>query len=356
MFFTVAGDGIILSVNEVGAKQLGYRADELAGTNVLNIFHPDDKNCVTESLKRVLHSESLQDKWEFRKLHKNGSVIWVREVVNVIFDNQNKPIFLVVCENINEEKATEAALKKKAEDLAAVNKDLKQIAFAAAHDLKQPLRVVMGAIQIFSNKFDEQLGEDDKSLIHLGENGIRKMNRLLDDLLLYTGLGSYSISPKPFSLEEAYNEAVCTLAPLLREKSVNIYKNNELGNCYGDFRLITNLFIHLFDNAIKFSKGENPTIELIVPDENDDSFSFAVKDFGIGIDNEYHDYIFGIFKKLHSEEDFIGNGIGLAYCKKVTDIHRGTISIESIPNEGTTVYIKLSSDNLENFGNFNRSV
>lgn len=337
MYFTVASDGRILSVNSFGASELGYSVDELLGTDVLSIFHPEDKHAVASSLEKVVASSPQNARWEFRKLHKEGQVIWVREDVNVIKDSSGENIFLVVCQNINEEKAAAEELARKNDALGQANRDLEQIAYAASHDLRQPLRVVMGAMQLLRKRYLEHFNAEDRELLDLGETSVLKMSRLMDDLLLYTQLNMAQLDFRPVSIEDVLKNVIAKKAETIHRAGARV-EFDRLPMIVGDKKHLEVLLDQLIGNALKFQHNDPPRIQVSARRVGEE-WVVEVRDNGIGFEPEYSDYVLGVFKRLHNDSRFEGTGIGLAIAKKIMELHNGRLWLESVPGEGARVFL-----------------
>lgn len=224
------------------------------------------------------------------------------------------------------------------EQLIQSNRELGQVAYIASHDLQEPLRTISNFVVLLQKQYHGKLGEDaDEYLDFIGE-GTTRMQLLIKDLLDYSRIGNDKKLIKIDCTKEVHN--------VLKGMAANISDNNATVNVdvlpiIDGFFEIQYLFQNLIGNAIKFRKKDvDPVINIIAKDSGDE-WLFSVKDNGIGIAEKYHQRIFTIFQKLHLDRDYAGTGIGLAHCKKIADLHRGKIWVESEPNEGSTFYFTI---------------
>jgi signal transduction histidine kinase len=231
---------------------------------------------------------------------------------------------------------TEAALKK-AEDS---NRDLEHFAAIAAHDLKSPVATISGYLDLLlMEEPDTKLGTDALEHISTMQRISGRMCSLIDRLLEYARL---STTIKPFqsvSLSEVRKSVIQNLNDVLKKTSTEIIWDR-LPTVKGDLDLLVQLFQNLISNSIKFHGTHPPHIH-IESKTHDGMVTVSIKDNGIGFDPKDKEKIFALFKKLYSEAGYQGAGIGLATCRKVVELHGGTIWAESTPGSGSTFFFSL---------------
>lgn len=240
---------------------------------------------------------------------------------------------------IKAEKAEEN-IKEKAKELGRSNEELGQFAYVASHDLQEPLRMIASYLQLLEKRYGENLDKTAHEFIFFAVDGAKRMQKLIDALLVYSRVGSKA---KPFEktdVNEVCQIVLKNLEVLIKEKNVKMHVA-EMPKLVADATQLTQLFQNLISNGIKFQKSMTP--EIVVGCQDDGSFyKFWVKDNGIGIEPQYFDKIFTIFKRLHTREEFEGTGIGLSVCKKIIERHGGKIWPESKEGTGTTFYFTIS--------------
>jgi light-regulated signal transduction histidine kinase (bacteriophytochrome) len=225
------------------------------------------------------------------------------------------------------------------EELARSNRDLEQFAYVASHDLQEPLRMVAAYTQLLSERYQGKLDENADKYIRYAVDGALRMQTLVRDLLAFSRVGRDGNEPRLVDMNLAVKSAVTNLESTIAETQAKI-EYSQLPSVMADLSQFSQLFQNLIGNAIKFRGKDAPRIT-ISAEKKDRQWQFAVADNGIGIDPEYAESIFVIFKRLHTREEYPGSGIGLAICKKVIEQHGGRIWMESQPGQGSTFRFTL---------------
>jgi PAS domain S-box-containing protein len=225
------------------------------------------------------------------------------------------------------------------EELARVNEDLKQFAFAASHDLQEPLRMITGYSQLLIKGYRGQLQGEPAVCVDFINKGAKHMRDLLADLLSYTQAGEDQVeADEPINLNMIFEKVTDNLRAAIEESSA-VVTRDELPIVRGHDTRFVQLFQNLIGNAIKYRSEARPRITVNASQRNDE-WCIAVSDNGIGIAPEYFQTIFGVFKRLHGRA-VPGTGIGLAICQRVVSRYGGRIWVESLPGQGSTFYFTL---------------
>jgi light-regulated signal transduction histidine kinase (bacteriophytochrome) len=233
----------------------------------------------------------------------------------------------------------EEAIQRYAKELERSNKELQQFAYVASHDLQEPLRMVASFLQLLERRYSEKLDQNAKDYIFYAVDGAKRMQTLILDLLEYSRVGTRG---KPFAkinLNEVIQQVQSNLKITIRENKAKI-ACSRLPMVFGDDTQLIQVFQNLIGNAIKFHGEQNPEIHVSSKRKNG-NYEIMVRDNGIGIDPHYAERIFLIFQRLHNREDYPGNGIGLAICKRIVERHGGTIWVESQAEQGATFHVTL---------------
>ncbi|PYT12296.1 MAG: hybrid sensor histidine kinase/response regulator [Acidobacteria bacterium] len=233
----------------------------------------------------------------------------------------------------------ERRVAERTAELHAANDELRLLAHASSHDLKEPLRTIANYTRLLDERYKQQLGGDAKEFINFITDGAHRLDSLLNDLLAY----SEQLNPPRYAAaccdsEAVLGEVVMMLDVLVRESHA-VITHDPLPQVGAEFNEVTKLFQNLIGNAIKFRGADAPHIRISAQQQNE-KWLFSVKDNGIGIHPQHHGEIFGIFKRLHGRE-YDGNGIGLAICKKIVERRDGRIWVDSQPGQGSTFYFTL---------------
>jgi PAS domain S-box-containing protein len=241
--------------------------------------------------------------------------------------------------DITERRAAQERLNAALSELARSNKELEQFAYVASHDLQEPLRMVSSYTQLLAERYENQLDEKAQKYIAYAVDGAVRMQRLINDLLVYSRV---STRGKPFETVDSHallGEAIRNLTVAIEESGALII-TNELPTVRADPAQLILLFQNLLANAIKYRGDGPPRIHVSASDAGNE-WVFAVSDNGIGIDRQYADRIFVIFQRLHTSAEYPGTGIGLAVCKRIVERHGGKIWVESEPGKGSTFIFSL---------------
>ncbi|WP_369945956.1 PAS domain-containing protein [Vitiosangium sp. GDMCC 1.1324] len=238
-----------------------------------------------------------------------------------------------------ERRRAELSLQSHAKELARSNEELQQFAYVASHDLQEPLRMVASYTQLLAKRYTGRLDADADEFIQYAVDGVNRMQRLIQDLLAYSRVGTRGHEFKPVESGRALEKALANLKTLVDETGGTLLQSR-LPPVMADETQLTQLFQNLVGNALKFH-GETPPRVLVDAERQGNEWRFTVEDNGIGIEPQYFERIFVIFQRLHAKEEYPGTGIGLAICKKIVERHGGHIGLDSQPGQGTTFWFTL---------------
>ncbi|MBI1897934.1 MAG: PAS domain-containing protein, partial [Acidobacteria bacterium] len=224
------------------------------------------------------------------------------------------------------------------EELARSNTDLQQFAHVTSHDLQEPLRVIGGYARLLSERYRGRFDPDADEFLDYISDGANRMTALVRDLLAYSRLGSREPVQGRVALAEVVEWALGNLRMAI-EESAAVISARELPEVAGDEFLLVQLFQNLLGNAIKYRGSGPPRID-VTAERRGKEWLVSVRDNGIGIGREYHERIFGVFKRLHGAL-YPGTGMGLAICRRIVERHGGRIWVESEPGSGATFFFTL---------------
>lgn len=235
--------------------------------------------------------------------------------------------------------AAEVKLQAALQDLQATNRELAQFAYVASHDLQEPLRTVAGFTELLARRYRGRLDRDAEEYIDFIQEGTRRMHRLIEDLLSYSRATSGEHVVTEVNATDAAAEALVNLKGVIESTGTEV-EVESLPCVRANRAQLVRVFQNLVSNAIKFRGSASPRIHIAATQESGDQV-FLVRDNGIGIDPAYHDRVFTLFKRLHTEDAYPGSGIGLAVCKRIVERHGGRIWITSAPGAGSTIHFTL---------------
>ena len=333
-------DGTILSWNQGAERLYGYTCQEIIGRPISMLLPPDRPHEVEEILRKLKRGEEIAH-FETVRIRKDGSLIDVSVTVSPIRDADGKLTGAsTIARDIGARKTAEASLARKAAELARSNEELGQFAYIASHDLQEPLRMVASYTQLLSRRYKGRLDADADEFIAFAVDGASRMQRLIEDLLAYSRVGTRGMDLVSTSSEEAFGQALVNLRGSIEESGAKV-THDPLPEVRADEPQMVQLFQNLVGNAIKYRRAGVPRVHVSAARDSGGIWRYSVKDNGIGIEPQYFEKIFGMFQRLHKRDEFSGTGIGLAICKKIVERHGGTISVESRPGRGSTFHFTL---------------
>ncbi|TXN36057.1 hypothetical protein FVB32_15980 [Flagellimonas hymeniacidonis] len=242
-------------------------------------------------------------------------------------------LLLLIKKKNNELELTNAQMDLNLVEIKNKNRELEQFTYIASHDLQEPLRTVINFTDLFEQQYKEKLDEEGKKYLHFISRASKRMSLLIKGLLDYSRIGQNKERIK-IDVNKMLNDLQVDLHATIDETgtSFDIGPLPKIRGFKVELRL---LFQNLIHNAIKFRKDvEKPHIAITAKDKIE-YYELSVKDNGIGIAEEHQKKIFSIFQRLHAQKEYEGTGIGLAHCKKIVELHQGTIRVSSIPNCGS---------------------
>lgn len=334
-------DGKLINVNDSFLQLFGFVSkEEVIGktSEELNLF--DELNLFVdakpgEEIAQHLKENKIIKDFETNIQTRQGEVKWTSASV-LLLEVDNTPCLFSVSIDITNRKKAE-------EQLMAVNKELEAFTYSVSHDLRAPLRAINGYANILQEDYTTKLDADGKSSLNAIMKNSKRMGELIDDLLAFSRLGRKVVPTSEINMTGLVN---AVREEIMTGNSTEIeFTIPELLPAKGQQALIKQVWVNLISNAIKFSKHKSKTCIEIGSSYKDNLVVYYIKDNGAGFDMQYYDKLFGIFQRLHSQEEFEGTGIGLAIVQKIVLRHNGTIWAESKLNEGTCFYFSLPNIN-----------
>ena len=240
----------------------------------------------------------------------------------------------------NEVKESEKQIEIHATKLERSNADLEQFAYVASHDLQSPLRSVAGLTKMIADDYEGKLDDGADELINLTISEVKKMQDLINNLLLYSRVGRDLAEPEPIDCEMVFEQEIDRLKSLIEDSNADI-THDPLPTVMGEQSLIGQVFRNLIGNAIKYCDDKTPKVHVGVEMLGVEC-AITVSDNGIGIEHQYMERIFLMFQRLHQQDEYSGTGIGLAICKKAVERLGGRIWVDSVPGIGSKFSFTLS--------------
>ncbi len=329
----------------------GYGAErfEISFEKALERMLPEDsertKARVKKHMENALQSYSANNTLEYGNdpvtytlILPDGSRKVIQGVSKILLHPNGQVIRMVgTAQDITEQHNAEHKLLQYTIELERKNKEIEQFAYAASHDLQEPLRSIANFSNLLARKLDNHSDKEIIKYMDLINGGATRMSKLIFDLLEYSRIGK-DMTMRVTDCNTLVHEIIVDLAAIIEESEVEIeIEKLPVINCYD----LKSVFQNLILNAIKFKKpGISPSITISASDTGKE-FLFRIKDNGIGIEKEYYKRIFVIFQRLHTRFEYAGTGIGLSLCKKIIELHGGEIGVESELGTGSTFYFTI---------------
>ncbi|MEO7734666.1 MAG: PAS domain S-box protein, partial [Kofleriaceae bacterium] len=346
----VTAGGTIVLVNLEAERMFGYVREQVVGTSVASII-PDvwgmpvalrERCRDAVDANRDASGDEIGAAVEARGRRKDGSELPIEIALSVLGGGE-EPLITVAIRDITARRASEARLLDTLAELNRSNEELGQFAYIASHDLQEPLRMIASYTQLLARRYKGKLDADADEFIAFAVDGANRMQRLIQDLLSYSRIGTAGKLLTTTSSEDALEQAVLNLGKAIEVSGAQV-THDPLPEVRADEGQLVQLFQNLVGNAIKYQGPGIPQVHISSARTAPDSatWMFSVHDNGLGIEPKYFERIFGMFQRLHKREQFEGTGIGLAICKKIVERHGGHISVESRPGEGSTFRFGLT--------------
>lgn len=334
---TINPQGKITDVNEASIHVTGIARNALIGTDFSDYFTEPQK--ARQGYQLVFTQGFVTDyPLTIRRCDGKLTEVLYNACVYKNSAGEAQGVFAAARDITQQREATDA-LAASARALARSNAELEQFAYVASHDLQEPLRMVVGYVQLLEKRLADKLDADTREFMGFAVDGALRMQNLIQDILAYSRVSTKGQPLAPVDSAAALKEALDQLASRIAETGA-VVEAQSLPVVMADRSQLVQLFQNLIGNAIKFCKGQAPRVHVEAAHEAG-RWRFSVTDNGIGIAAEYRAQLFVIFKRLHTRREYPGTGIGLAVCKSIVERHGGEIGIESAPAGGSVFWFTV---------------
>jgi len=327
----------ITSWNEGAEKLLEWKARDVLGRSAIEVLKADFP---FEKRKEILSQFANNDFWHGEVVYHSKSGAPVNALVTLSKIKGAGGVLkgnLILARDITKRKLTEEKLKKSVDEMEAFT-------YSISHDLRAPLRSIIGFANILEEDYGDKLDEEAKRITGVIKKNTSRMGRLIDDLLGFSRTGKLELIKTSVDSDKMVKQIIDEVAPNNPEEKID-WIIHPLPPVKADLNTLNQVWINLISNAVKYSgKADKPKIEIGSIKENG-NIAFFVKDNGVGFDEKYKHKLFNVFQRLHSNEEFEGTGIGLAIVDKIISRHGGKVLAEGEVDKGATFYFSLPNNN-----------
>jgi signal transduction histidine kinase len=332
----------------LGKRQNGQALLHLQASNALNdlLFNEEKIRRTAEmelkfdAEKREKEIRMLQLREKEMRLRENSVILWSSVLVFALVLGFMIYTIRLRGKNFQALKAKNEEIQMQYQKLEETNELLRQFAYVAAHDLKEPLRSIGSYISLIQIKYGKQLDADASKYMGFVHAGVKRMYSLLTDLLDFSRVLAQQPDAEMTRPEEVIAEVTANLSGAIESKKATILYPKHMPSLRMNRLHLTQLFQNLIGNAIKFTEDRPPVVK-IQAGESNGAVILSIADNGIGIKKEYEDKVFVLFQQLNKNNRFEGTGIGLTICKNIVEKYNGKIWFDSAEHEGTTFYISI---------------
>ncbi|WP_373352718.1 PAS domain S-box protein [Pseudoroseicyclus sp. CXY001] len=338
----VRPNGTIDMINAEIERQFGWKREGLVGRQIETLV-PNAARASHPALRAEYLAAPVPRRMgkgrDLTARRRDGTTFPV-EVALTPVATPDGPRILVASIDISDRKAAMDALRAREEELRRSNADLEQFAYVASHDLQEPLRMVASFTELLAQRYGDQLDEKAQKYIGFAVEGARRMQQQINDLLVYSRVGSRKEPPVASDSGAALRRVLAELDARIRETGAEVELTGDLPMVCANPGNLIRLFQNLVANALKFT-GEAPPRIRIAAEESPEGWHFTVADNGIGFDPAEAQRIFDMFQRLNARGKYEGTGLGLAICKRIVEQYGGRIWADAAPGRGATFHFTL---------------
>lgn len=336
MTTTTLGRRVYVRVNKRFLEKFGWSESEIVGKTSIELGILDEAE---SGRVKTLIAEKGRLQNDYVKCYTKSKEI-VHTLSSIEYMDMNGETYLVsFFVDISEIVKQQSIIEKHAQQLEALNRELESFSYSVSHDLRAPLRAIDGYISILEEDHIDKIDDDAKKLLMSVQRNAKRMGILIDDLLEFAKLGRKPIAMANIDLNQMVAEVLSELrASTNYTATVNV---GDLHPIRGDYSLMKQVMVNLISNAIKYSsKKENPVVDISSKLEND-HVTVSVSDNGAGFDMQFANKLFGVFQRLHNNNEFEGTGVGLAIVQKIIAKHGGTIHADAELGKGARFWFRV---------------
>lgn len=358
IIYRTNGEGKFIYVNPVSLRIFGYTEQEFIGKHYLELFLPDFRNKARQFYATQFFSGQYSSYLEFPAIDKEGKQFWLGQNVQPLMEDGQIIGFQAVARDITKQKLAEEARRRSEEDvrklnaelemrvsertvqLENANKELEAFSYSVSHDLRSPLLTINGFSQFLSSHLGDKLDAEGTRILGIIRSNIQTMQNLIAGLLMLSQTSKKELQNAAVDMTNLVHETYREITTHEVQKKIT-FSVGPVPEAWGDRTLLRQVWSNLLSNAIKFTLEKSVrTIEVGGYSDGNRNIYF-VKDSGAGFDMDNAKKLFGVFQRLHTNEEFEGTGVGLSIVRRVVHRHNGQVWAEGVTGEGATFYFSL---------------
>jgi PAS domain S-box-containing protein len=358
IIYRTDGEGRFIYVNPVSLKIFGYSEDEFMGKHYLELFHPNFRNKARQFYATQFFNGQFTSYLEFPAVNKEGKQFWLGQNVQPLMEDGQIIGFQAVARDITERVLAEEAMQRSDEEvrklnaelehrvlertaqLENANKELEAFSYSVSHDLRAPLLTINGFTQFLGMHLGDKLDDEGKRLLSVIRTNTQIMQNLISALLMLSKTNKKELEMVQIDMQELARETYTDIASAEAQQKIEI-EIPPMPGIRGDRLLLRQVWSNLLSNAIKFTLAKDQRSIVLGGRTEEHRNVYFVKDSGAGFDMKDAGKLFGVFSRLHSDEEFEGTGIGLSIVRRVVHRHRGDVWAEGEVGKGATFYFAL---------------
>ena len=342
-----------LYLNDAAVRNSHRDREELMGRRLMDCFPGIEQTEMFRVMDHCMQTRTVQIQ-DFEFTYADGTSTWFSFSIQPVPEG----LFILALE-ISDRKRTEeeanrlnASLDRmvdqRTRELEEAVGELESFSYSVSHDLRAPLRHIMGYVGMLRKTTSDSLTEDARRYLQIIESSSREMGQLIDDLLAFSRMGRGEFRRQRVSLDRIVGDLICAYDMELADRKID-WEVSPLGVVIGDPSMLKVALSNLLGNAVKYTrKRDKARIEVATVPGKNDELTIRIRDNGAGFEMQYADKLFGVFQRLHRSDEFEGTGIGLAIVRRIVSRHGGVTWAEGMVNEGASFYITLPKDDSEN--------
>ncbi|HLF88330.1 MAG TPA: PAS domain S-box protein [Anaerolineales bacterium] len=346
-------DGIRTFANEAYLHYFGLTLEQALSSSFLPLVAEEDRRAIEEKIFRLVSGTVTSETDTHQVIRPDDSIAWQEWTDHAIYSENGEIVeFQSIGRDITGRKLAEEQIRElnaelekrvieRTAQLEAANKELEAFSYSVSHDLRAPLRAINGFSLVLAEEISSSLNEAHQRYLQLIRDNVQRMNHLIEDLLALSRLGRQSLRKQTVDVAALTQDVFDELQTEFEGRDIDL-SIADLPPCDADPALLHQVFTNLLSNALKYSGTRDVTKIEVGCQEQDEAWVYFVRDNGVGFDMQYADKLFGVFQRLHRQEEFEGTGVGLATVQRIIHRHGGRIWAEAEVGRGATFYFTLA--------------